>query len=292
MRLHVPAMLLLASLAFPAAAQETRVAEAGHVAPAATVEDLAWLSGGWSGPGIGGALSHESWLPPAGDTMVGLFVQEDGDGGLMFTEHMYIVEEENGSLAVLLKHFNADLTGWEERDDMVRFPLVALEDCAAYFNGLTYRCDGDDGLVVAVRMSNSDGTTGELVFNFRRAETAMRPTLCPDAMTTVDLDQCHVEVLARAEEQRATYLAAALEQYADEPDVADRIRASDEAFTAYRDAECGAVLQKWIDGTIRGIMTLSCRIDMTDARTHLLWENWLTYQDSSPPVLPEPGPSR
>lgn len=169
MRLFVPAAAMLAVLASPLQAQETRVAGEGHVPPPAEISQLAWLAGSWSGTGIGGAPAHESWLPPTGDTMVGLFVQEDGDGGLMFTEHMYI-REVDGSLQVNLKHFNADLTGWEEKDDMLTFRLVALEPCAAYFHALTLRCaDADapgEGLVAAVRMRSG----GELKFEFAPAQ--------------------------------------------------------------------------------------------------------------------------
>ena len=117
--------------------------------------------------GIGEAAAYESWLPSSGGTMVGSFVQETPAGGIMFTEHMYLAEED-GSLVVRLKHFNPDLTGWEEKDDMLRFRLVAVEDCAAFFSALTYRCDGDDGLVVAVRMKSEDDAVEELVFRFRR----------------------------------------------------------------------------------------------------------------------------
>lgn len=169
MRLLVPTTAALVAMAAPAAAQETREAGEGHVPPPARIGDVAWLTGSWSGSGIEGAPSHETWLPPTGDTMVGLFVQEQAAGGLMFTEHMYI-SEVDGSLAVRLKHFNPDLTGWEEKDDMVTFRLVALEPCAAYFSALTYRCangeNTDDGIVVAVRMQSDGDEIHELVFTF------------------------------------------------------------------------------------------------------------------------------
>ncbi len=171
MRLPVPAiaMAIALSLEAPAHAQETRVAGDDHVPPPARLAQLAWLAGSWSGSGIGGAPAHESWLPPTGNTMVGLFVQEDGEGGLLFTEHMYI-SEVDGSLAVRLKHFHPDLTGWEEKDDMLEFRLVALEPCAAYFSALTYRCangeNTEDGIVVAVRMQGDGDEIRELVFDF------------------------------------------------------------------------------------------------------------------------------
>jgi len=166
-------LLFAAVLAAPLAAQETRVAPDGHVPPPATIEEAAWLAGDWVGTGIEGAAAAETWLPPTGDAMVGLFVQAKPDGGLMFTEHMHLAEEE-GSLVLRLKHFNPDLTGWEEKDDMVRFRLISIEPCAAYFSALTYRCDGGDGLIVAVRMKSERDEVEELVFRFARREQAGR----------------------------------------------------------------------------------------------------------------------
>ena len=159
--------MMAAALAAPLAAQETRVAPEGHAPPPASIEQAAWLVGDWIGTGIEGAEAAETWLPPSGDTMVGLFVQETPEGGPMFTEHMYLVEE-GGSLVLKLKHFNPDLTGWEEKDDMVRFRLLSIEPCAAYFSALTYRCDGENGLLVAVRMKSEGDAVEELVFRFKR----------------------------------------------------------------------------------------------------------------------------
>lgn len=162
------------SLAVPLAAQETRAGAAGFVSPPATVADAAWLVGQWSGSGIGGAEAHESWLPPSGDTLVGTFVQETPEGGILFTEHMYLMEHE-GSLVVRLKHFNADLTGWEEKDGMVTFRLLSAEPCALYFHALTYRCDGDGRMVVAVRMKSDGPEPRELVFRFSRLDHRLDP---------------------------------------------------------------------------------------------------------------------
>ncbi len=174
MRLTVifAAFMALAGLPATSQAQETRVGEPGFESPPAKIGQMAWLVGQWHGVGIQGAPAHESWLPPAGGTMVGTFVQETGqdpaDTGIMFTEHMYLMEEA-GTLVLRLKHFNADLTGWEERDGMLTFRLVALEECAAYFSALTLRCDGPDGLLAAVRMKSDPDDLEELVFRFRRA---------------------------------------------------------------------------------------------------------------------------
>lgn len=152
-------------LAFPASAQETRRAAPGAVPPPARVADLAWLTGAWEGEGPFG-LAREHWSPPTGDQMIGHFVQTGGDG-VRFSEIVSIAETE-GSLELRLKHFNADLTGWEEKDEVVRFPLVAVENGAWYFDGLTIRRDGPDGLVGAVVAGTADGPPRELVFRYRR----------------------------------------------------------------------------------------------------------------------------
>jgi hypothetical protein len=164
-KVWIAALALLA--AGPLAAQETRLAEEGKTAPAATIAEAQWLVGAWSGSGINGAEAHESWLAASGDTMVGTFVQETAEGTIMFTEHMYLMEQD-GSLVVKLKHFNPDLTGWEEKDGMVTFRLVHAEPCALYFNALTYRCDGEGGMVVVVRMKSPKPEPQELVFRFRK----------------------------------------------------------------------------------------------------------------------------
>ena len=303
---------VIAALAFSGVAlaqdvgRETRIGEEGFESPPASLEQMDWLEGQWIGEGIDGAPAMESWLPPTGGTMVGTFVQEvvaeNGASSIMFTEILYLMEEE-GSLVLRLKHFNADLTGWEEKDDSLTFRLVAIEPCAVFFNALTLRCTDPErpgeGLVAAVRMRSG----GELVFHFREAASLTGAVSCPEAQTTLDLNQCYADKASASEARRASYFQAALERerrIAEETaqrrdtEIADlsvfeQMQSSKAAFEAYREAECGAVWQSWRDGTIRTVMALACRIEMTDRRTHIIWENWLTYQDNSPPDLPEPG---
>lgn len=158
-------IVLAALLALPAAlsAHETRTAPADAEPGAAVLAEADWLLGQWRGEGIGGSPAMESWIAASDDTWVGTFVQQREDGGIHFTEHLYLMQEGE-TLVLRLKHFNADLTGWEEKDGMLTFRLVEAEPCALYFRGLTLRCDGDDGLLAAVRMTSGK----ELVFRFTR----------------------------------------------------------------------------------------------------------------------------
>ncbi|KLI65245.1 hypothetical protein AAV99_04550 [Aurantiacibacter marinus] len=132
-----------------------------------------------------------------------------------------------------------------------------------------------------------------MLFRFRRADAAPPLTSsCSDAPTTVDMNECYVSVLGRAEARRGEYLAAALERNDGDTDVAAMITQADAAYRLFADAECGAIYQYWIEGSIRNVMALTCRIGLTDRQTHTIWENWLTYMDSTPPLLPEPEPTR
>lgn len=161
--------LALVLPAAPAPAQETRAAIPGASPPPARVTDLAWAVGTWEGQGITGP-AREIYLPPMGGQMAGHFTQTRGDG-IWFYEIVTIVERGN-SLSYRLRHFNADLTGWEERNEVRDFPLVAREGDAFYFDGLTIRPDGPDGMIGAVRIDNRDGTSREAVFRYRRVGAA------------------------------------------------------------------------------------------------------------------------
>ncbi|QFT76280.1 DUF6265 family protein [Erythrobacter sp. THAF29] len=283
----------LAMIAAPAGAQETRLGENGFESPPASIDELDWLIGQWTGEGIQGAPAMESWLPPSGGTMIGTFVQESQDGAIMFSEHMYIMPVGD-SLALKLKHFNADLTGWEEKDDMLTFRLVAIEPCAAYFNALTLRCADPDnpgsGLVAAVRMKSDNPEPQELVFRFAPAERSGGSYDCDG--TTYAINRCLAAILERADERRKEYFETAIGSADNESELAGLMRKSREGFEAYRESECASVYEQWKEGSIRNAMFLRCSIRLTDQRTHDIWRNWLTYQDSSEPLLPEPLPTR
>lgn len=135
--------------------------------PAATLADLGWLAGSWEGEGIEGAPALEAYAPAAGGQMVGHFRQLNKDGSVMFYELITIVED-GGALAYRLKHFNADLTGWEEKDKVVVFPLTAASKQRWDFSGLVYERTGRDAMTATVLIHKDDGAQETLVFRFRR----------------------------------------------------------------------------------------------------------------------------
>lgn len=75
------------------------------------------------------------------------------------------------SLTYRLRHFNADLTGWEDAKGgkAVDFPLVAVEENAVFFDGLTLRRTSPDAMDVHVRINDGAKGSHEVRFRYRRA---------------------------------------------------------------------------------------------------------------------------
>jgi hypothetical protein len=135
-------------------------------APKATVDDFRWIVGHWAGTGLGGT-SEEIWMPPAGGALPGAFRQVQ-DGKVTFYELLAFVERE-GTVVLRLKHFNPDLTGWEEKGQVLEFPLLELTPTKAVFNAMTFTHDTTDAFRVSLRLR--DRKTGELkeeIFEYRR----------------------------------------------------------------------------------------------------------------------------
>ena len=140
----------------------------GAPRPAARVADLAWLAGRWTGEGMGGRID-EAWSPPDGGAMVGYFrlVKDDKP---VFYEILTLIEIE-GSVEMRLKHVNADMTGWEEKNDFVTFRLVKHDASGAYFSGFTFKRLSPDLIEGYLALRNrTDGTVREEKFIYRRAK--------------------------------------------------------------------------------------------------------------------------
>jgi hypothetical protein len=136
----------------------------GEASPPARIEAISWLQGHWVGEGLNGKA--EDVISPAADgQMMGMFRHLKADGSINFYE-FYVFAEHEGSLTQRLKHFSLPLTSWEEKDEFVEFPLVAIEDNTVYFDGLSYVLGQDGDLTVVVRIDEGRNA----VFRYRRVE--------------------------------------------------------------------------------------------------------------------------
>jgi hypothetical protein len=138
----------------------------GQKSPAATIQDMAWFAGRWVGDGMGGS-NEEHWGPPQGGIMLGTFRHDNKDGKPVFYEFMTLAERE-GTISLRLKHFNPDMTGWEEKAKFVEFKLVAKKDGAVFFEGLTFVPKGKEEAIIYLALRSKDKVREE-VFHFKRA---------------------------------------------------------------------------------------------------------------------------
>ena len=137
----------------------------GQSSPRASIADMAWLAGNWTGTGLDG-VSEEVWTKPGGGTMAGTYRLVKDDKPVLY-EMMLMIESE-GSITLRLKHFTPSLVGWEEKDKTVDFKLVALRGKRMYFSGLTYENAGGKTLNIYLALKQKDGTVHEEVFNLKR----------------------------------------------------------------------------------------------------------------------------
>ncbi len=159
-RLTILTILLLCVIrmtyaAEPATEHTWKLAD-GESRPAATLADAAWLAGSWNGTAFGQQF-EEVWSKSSAGSMVGFFKLFDDDG-VAFYEIMTITVED-GSLSLKVKHFNADFTAWEDKEDFVNFRLVKLEQDALHFRGLSFYKRSDDSLDGYIVMHSGDTVT-------------------------------------------------------------------------------------------------------------------------------------
>ena len=135
--------------------------------PAATLADVDWMVGNWLGEAFGNTF-EEVWNPPSAGSMVGMFKVIDNDS-VKFYEILLMIEEE-GSLSILVKHFNADFTAWEDKEDYVRFRLVKVEEDAVHFTGISFYRLNDNEMVAYLVLHNDEKRWEEKLTYQRRSD--------------------------------------------------------------------------------------------------------------------------
>ena len=143
------------------ASAQVRQLEPDHSPGKGKVEDLSWMVGYWTGAGFGGEC-EEVWMPAVDGHMVGTF-RFWMEGELVFSEFMNLVQEGE-SVSMKLKHFNPDLTGWEEKEEWTTFRLIELGENKVWFHGLTIERIGDEMIYQLALTENGVRTIEELRF--------------------------------------------------------------------------------------------------------------------------------
>ncbi|MBL6445076.1 hypothetical protein JMN32_02075 [Fulvivirga sp. 29W222] len=129
--------------------------------PTIPIEKLEWLKGYWLGDGFGG-VSEEIWTHAADNTMMGMY-RHIKDGKVTFYEFMHLTPE-----GMKLKHFNPDLTAWEDKEDFVIFPLLEVTEDKIIFKGMEIWKKSDNEMELSLKL-NRNGKVETEVFHFKRS---------------------------------------------------------------------------------------------------------------------------
>lgn len=111
---------------------------------------------------------------------------------------------------------------------------------------------------------------------------------CTNPITTNEVEICIAIETEIADENLSKYLQAARQRFAEDSDWLSLLDDSQVKWTAYRQTYCDSIYQFWIEGSIRGAKYSQCMKALSKLRTHVIWKDYLTYADSTPPILPEP----
>jgi Domain of unknown function (DUF6265) len=168
-RLLAAALLCLALPAFaqyPSPGAGAPEAAAKPPSPPARIADVAWLQGYWVGEGLGGTV-EDVWLPPKAGVLLGAFrlVKEGGKPGFY---ELFAIEEVDDTLQFVVKHFNPDWVGWEEKDKALRIRLSRIAPGEFAFGRIVFQRAGPDGLVVKLGIREKSGEIRHETLTYHR----------------------------------------------------------------------------------------------------------------------------
>lgn len=145
-------------------AQNTLSLKTGEHSPKASLDQITWMEGHWKGEAFGG-ITEEIWSPPLGGSMMFSF-KLVVDNAVQFYElgHIRAVDD---TLVFELKHFEGDLKGWEEKEEVQRFKLVKVAGNRLYFDGFTFEQVSPEEVNI-YGLIHQNGTAEEMVFNYKK----------------------------------------------------------------------------------------------------------------------------
>ncbi|RBP69559.1 lysozyme inhibitor LprI family protein, partial [Marinobacter nauticus] len=106
-----------------------------------------------------------------------------------------------------------------------------------------------------------------------------------DPQTMREIQQAEKTKMEIASEEMDAYLAEALIA---EVEQKNAIQNAQSLWEQYANAHCDAVYERWSGGSVRFFEYYRCHKELILERTHVIWKEFLTYPDNTPPVLPDP----
>lgn len=137
-------------------------------------------------------------------------------------------------------------------------------------------------------VSNLQTTALILLLSWFSSSWAGAEIDCEVAYTTLEINHCAEQSLQAATEQMDSYLAAVIKTLAADTQSIAALEQSQASWRKYMTDYCGVIYSLWRDGSIRVVMALSCRENLTRQRSHQLWQDFLDSDAANAAVLPEP----
>jgi predicted enzyme related to lactoylglutathione lyase len=141
--------------------------------PPPTLQDLAFMTGGWRATHDGDRL-EEHFTAPSDGSMIGMF-RWSADGGTQMTEHI-IIEQRDDGVYFFLRHFHPGSVAWEQEqaDGPITFKLDTVAEGRAVFvadrsfpRHVVYHRIGPGRMMVRLEGRRDSGEPRELEFLFR-----------------------------------------------------------------------------------------------------------------------------
>lgn len=165
--------LVIVAAAVPSATAQEAIGSAPPVK--ATVDQLAFISGPWTGT-LGDRTIEQHWMAPLGTSMLAMYRNvRDGQPGLY---ELLAIEQDGDGLVLRIKHFapGAGLVGRQEKDAAITHRLVRLSGQTAVFEGtgespnrVIFTRTSPDALTIRVERLR-DGAIAGTDFNYTRIE--------------------------------------------------------------------------------------------------------------------------
>jgi len=100
---------------------------------------------------------------------------------------------------------------------------------------------------------------------------------CADATTTIEMEFCAQKALTEAQTELMCTIESTLKTFQGDKEKITLFKNAQKQWTSYRDLHCGLVYDRWRDGSIRNLITISCKVELTQQRTNVLQRDFLTF---------------
>jgi uncharacterized protein YecT (DUF1311 family) len=117
---------------------------------------------------------------------------------------------------------------------------------------------------------------------------AKNSTCIQNALTDKDVQNCISIEAKQSEKLLNKYLKASVEQYFGDDKTIQNIEQTQKIWQKYKNQQCNSVYDMWQGASVTFVEQLSCQVRLNRYRAYELWSVYLTYADSTLPVLKKP----